>query len=404
MRPSTASGMGVGTTPSSVRLSNLALVLKAVLSSPVPVSRADVATELGLTRSTVSRLVDELVVSGFLAEGIPVSGPRGRPGVPLTAAPHGLVSLGMEINVDRIAAMVMDLTGAVVAARTEKFDVVAAGPAKALAQLGNLALSLVGGLAGGARVLGAHLAIPALLDRSGTTVVRAPNLGWDGVQPAQHLEALLEGRDWGFRASNDVDCSALTLLHDPPAGLSDASSFIYVTGEVGIGSSVIIDGQQLTGRHGWASELGHVCVISEGGRLCGCGATGCLETVVGLRGLLESSATTSIEELVGALDSRSPAAVATVEEAGRALGRALGAALNLLDLEQVVLGGHLDTLAKWLLPGLRQELMVRVMWSPHEEVVVATVEHDPTRTALGAAHAALEPVISNPGGWMGRPR
>lgn len=401
MRPPSAPGTGVGTTPSSVRLSNLALVLRAVLSSPHPVSRADVASELGLTRSTVSRLVDELVAAGFLAEGTPVSGPRGRPGVPLAAAPPGLVALGMEINVDRIAATVMDLTGAVVTSRTQKFDVVAAGAVEALARLEGLALALLGDLADGVQVLGAHLAIPALLDRSGTTVVRAPNLGWDGVQPAHHLGTLLADRSWGFRASNDVDCSALTLLHDPPAELRDAASFIYVTGEVGIGSSVIVDGRQLTGRHGWASELGHVCVVSEGGRLCGCGATGCLETVVGLRGLLEAAGTTSIADLVEALEDGDPTAGSAMGEAARALGRALGAALNLLDLEQVVLGGHLDTLAKWLLPDLRRELMVRVMWSPHEEVVVATVEHDPTRTALGAAHAALEPVISHPGGWMG---
>lgn len=400
-QPSTH-GVGVGTTPSSVRLSNLALVLKAVLSSPHPVSRADVAAALGLTRSTVSRLVDELVASGFLAEGSPSPGRRGRPGVPLTAAPGGLMTLGMEVNVDRIAAMVVDLTGAVAAARTEPLDVVAAGPTEALTLLADLALSLLEGLDDDARLVGAHLAIPALVDRAGRTIVRAPNLGWDGVQPASYLGALLSGRDWEFRVSNDVDCSALTLLHDPSLNLDDGSSFIHVTGEVGIGSSVIIDGQQLTGRHGWASELGHVCVIPEGGRLCGCGATGCLETVVGLRGLLEASGTSSIENLMGALRDKTPLALFTAEQAARALGRALGAALNLLDLDRVVLGGHLDTLSTWLLPELRRELAVRVMWWPHEQVVVTTVGQDSTRTARGAAHAALGPVIENPGRWIKR--
>ncbi|RMB61279.1 ROK family transcriptional regulator [Tessaracoccus antarcticus] len=391
-----------GSTPSSVRISNLALTLRAVLEAPHPVSRADVASKLGLTRSTVSRLVDELVAGHFLMEGVPVSGLRGRPGVPLSAAPNGLMSLGMEVNADRIATMVVDLSGAVVATQTERVDVVGAGPADALAILQDQALAVLGRLTEDARIMGARLALPALIDRTGTTVVRAPNLGWDGVQPAAHLTGLLENRDWGFRVSNDVDCSALTLLRDSPALVLDRGSFIYVTGEVGIGSSVVIDGQQLTGRHGWASELGHVCVVSEGGRACGCGAVGCLETVAGLKGILEAAGARSIEDLVAALNGGDERALRSLAEVSSALGRALGAALNLLDLQQVMLGGHLDTLAEWLLPGLRSELEVRVMWSPYEGIDVTTVGHDPTRTALGAAYAALAPVISNPGKWIDR--
>ncbi|MEO7588470.1 MAG: ROK family transcriptional regulator [Arachnia sp.] len=385
-----------------MRIANLALTLSAVLESPHPVSRADVASKLGLTRSTVSRLVDELVAGHFLTEGTPVSGPRGRPGVPLSAAPNGLMSLGMEVNADRIATMVVDLGGKVVAARTVQLDVVGAGPADALAMLQEQSLAMLGELPNDARIIGAHLAIPALIDRTGTTVVRSPNLGWDGVQPASHLQELLGNRDWNFLVSNDVDCSALTLLRDSPSLVLDRGSFIYVTGEVGIGSSVIIDGQQLTGRHGWASELGHVCVVSEGGRTCGCGATGCLETIAGLKGILEDSGAGSIDDLLVALSNNEEHATRCVAAVSRALGRALGAALNLLDLEQVVLGGHLDTLAEWLVPGVRAELEVRVMWSPYEEIDVTTVGHDPTRTALGAAYAALAPIISNPAQWVDR--
>lgn len=397
--PGGARRRGGGMTPSSVRLSNLALVLSAVLGAQPPVSRADVAGGLGLTRSTVSRLVDELIDSGFLIEGIPISVPRGRPGVPLAAAPNRLTALGMEVNADRIAAMVVDLTGAVIGAGTDVVDVIATGPEEALKRLQSLALSLLDSLAEDIRITGSHLAIPALVDRTGTTVIRAPNLGWDGVQPVHHLKKLLTGRDWGFRVSNDVDCSALTLLYDFPGHIRDGGSFIYVPGEVGIGSSVVIDGQQLTGRRGWASELGHVCVVSPGGRTCGCGATGCLETVIGLKGLLQDSGTDSIHALIAALTNGEPRALRTLEAASLALGRALGGALNLLDLEQVVLGGHLETLAEWLLPKLRRELAVRVLWSPQEEIAVTTVEHDPKRTALGAAYAALEPVIANPGSW-----
>ncbi|MGV8846681.1 ROK family protein [Tessaracoccus sp.] len=402
MAPATSRPGTAGSTPSSVRVSNLALVLRIILGAPRPVSRADVASHLGMTRSTAARLVDELVAGRFVVEGKPVAGPRGRPGVPLTAAPGSLMALGMEVNTDRIAAIVVDLSGAAVAAHTMQLDVVGAGPAEALTELAEQAAILLDGLHDGAHIVGAHLAIPALLDRLGTTVIRAPNLGWDGVKPAHHLDALLAGRDWGFRASNDVDCSALTLLHNSPLHVRDGGSFIYVTGEVGIGSSVVIDGGQMTGRHGWASELGHVCVVSEGGRLCGCGATGCLETVVGLHGLLFASGASSIDVLVAALEADDPRALDAMQTAARALGRALGGALNLLDVEHVILGGHLDTVAPWVLPTLHEELAVRVLWSPHEAIDITTVGHDPTRTALGAAHAALAPVVGDPAAWLDR--
>ncbi len=402
LEPTTTRQGGVRSTPASARITNLARILKSVLAAEHSFCRADVASELGLTRSTVSRLVDELVAAGFIVEGTPVSGMRGRPGVPLAAATNGLMSLGMEANADRIATTIVDLAGSVVATRTAQVDVTAIEPQNALFMLQEQGLALIDGLEANARIIGAHLAVPALLDRTGTTVVRAPNLGWDDVKPAQHLERLLKDRDWGFRASNDVDCSALTLLYEAPLRVRQHGSFIYVTGEVGIGSSVVIDGQQMTGRHGWASELGHICVVPAGGRVCGCGATGCLETIVGLRGLLEDSGSNSIEALVDALTNDEPRATQTLTSASRALGRALAAALNLLDLEQVMLGGHLDILAEWLLPSLREELKVRVMWSPYEDIGVVTVEHDPARTALGAAYAALGPVISNPGEWIDR--
>lgn len=389
-------------TPSSIRFSNVALILQAVLAAEHPVSRADVAAELGLTRSTVSRLVDELVSGGLLAEGTPVSGPRGRPGVPLTAAANGLMSLGLEVNADRISAMVVDLAGTVMATHTSQIDVIGLGPDKALEILCDKSLTLMNGLGPSARIIGAHLAVPALVDRTGTTVVRSPNLGWDGLVPADHLGGLLNGRDWWFRASNDVDCSALTLLRGRSPEVKERGSFIYVTGEVGIGSSVFIDGQQLTGRHGWASEIGHVCVVSEGGRTCGCGATGCLETVVGLRGLLEATGAPSIDRVVSLLTDGDEHSTRTISSAARALGRALGAALNLLDLEQVMLGGHLGTLAPWLLPDLEDELATRVLWSPYEQIDVTTVRQDPTRTALGAAHAAMAPLVANPAAWLER--
>ncbi len=108
----------------SLREHNLALVLRQVatagtrsgpaLTGRHPTSRADIATATGLTRATVSALVDDLITGRLVAEVAPApkSG-AGRPSVGLSLDPRGPAGLGLEINVDYLAACVVDLTGAI---------------------------------------------------------------------------------------------------------------------------------------------------------------------------------------------------------------------------------------------------------------------------------------------------
>ena len=98
----------------SLRTHNLGLVLRNVFAQPGPVSRADVAAATGLTRATVSTLVDELLAGRLLAEvGAPPRTGAGRPAVGLRLAATGPAGLGLEVNVDYLAACVVDLTGTV---------------------------------------------------------------------------------------------------------------------------------------------------------------------------------------------------------------------------------------------------------------------------------------------------
>ena len=103
-----------GMTQASVRARNLALVYHEVLTSnEEAVSRADIAARLGMTRSTVSRLIDDLILGDLVEEGTAVGGSRGRPAVPLRAQPGSVFALGLEVNVERMVAALVDLTGEV---------------------------------------------------------------------------------------------------------------------------------------------------------------------------------------------------------------------------------------------------------------------------------------------------
>lgn len=385
---------GAGMTQASVRSGNLALVLRTIIDEGASLSRADIAARLRMTRSTVSRLVDDLVLGQLVEEGDTVSGARGRPAVPLTVRGGTVVGLGLEANVDRLVATVVDLAGTTLATESTAVDLPELGPELALAKLTELAQVALDFLSDDVLLVGAVMAVPGLVDRDGATILRAPNLGWDGVTATRFWTMQRAGRPVSLRLANDIDCSALTVLRDAPG-----SSFVYVTGEVGIGAAVSIDGELMLGRHGWASELGHICVNPHG-EVCGCGAVGCLETVAGLRHVLEAAGQPDIEALVEALKAGDATARDTIEQLAAALGIALGAALNLLDVSTVRLGGHLATLEPWLGETLAGELQTRVMWAPHSGIDVVPVAQAPLRAAQGAAIAASAPVVRDPAAWV----
>ncbi len=390
MTPNTQAGM----TQAFVRSTNLALVLDRITRESGSVSRADIAGALGMTRSTVSRLVDDLVLGRLVVEGEAIGGLRGRPAVPLSLSAGTVISLGLEVNLDRIVATVVDLSGATLGVAKEAIEALDLGFKATMAIATRLAGQLLGQAPDEARLAGAVLAVPALVAKDGRSVVRAPNLGWDGLDPSSMWDVTFRGEPVPLRVANDVDCSSLTLIQESP----DAS-FLYLTGEVGIGSAVSMDGQLLSGRHGWASELGHMCV-EPGGALCGCGADGCLETVVGRPALLAASGQKDLDALCIALDTGDERALLAIDGAAKALGIAVGGALNLLDLTTVNLGGHLGVLGEWLHPLLAAELDRRVLWSTYSEIELASVSQAPLRAAMGAGLAALAHVHADPAAWV----
>ena len=166
-----------GARQSSLRSSNLALVLRTVCAADGPLSRADVAVRTQTTRATAARLVDELVAGGLLDEGERLALPRrGRPATPLL--PGGRIgALGLQVDAGLLAARVLDLRGRVVAERVEEDDLVGSDPARTLARLGALTTALLAGLPAGLRLVGGGLALPGLVDVGRELLLRAPTLG-----------------------------------------------------------------------------------------------------------------------------------------------------------------------------------------------------------------------------------
>ncbi len=354
-----------------MRRHNLALVLREVVRAE-PVSRAAIAGRTGLTRGTVSSLVEELLDAGLLDELAAERGAPGRPASPLQLNRSGPAGLGIEIEVDHVAACVVDLTGAVRAIARLASDHRDRDPALALARVAELARAVRAEAA--LPVVGAVVAVPGVVGADGV-VVRAPNLPrWSGADVGPLLTPLLGGLP--VTTANEADLAALAELwfaDGPPDAM-------YVSGGVGVGAGIVLGGRLFRGAGGRAGELGHV-VVDADGPACRCGGRGCLEQTAGLEALLRAAGAADLDALPDA-----PRAAAALDGAAAALGVALAGAVNLLDVPVVVLGGIYSRLGAAWCDDVHARLCERVV---HRSDVAVRLSTLAPGGALRAAAASV---------------
>ncbi|MFD6418907.1 ROK family protein [Streptomyces sp. NPDC060194] len=393
----------------SVRRHNLSLVLRAVHDAG-EITRAAVAVRVGLTRAAVSSLVEQLIDGGFLTEsGKTFSGQAGRPGTALRVATTGVAGLGVEVNIDYVSVCVVDLAGTDRLRLTEHGDNRGAAPAEVLAGAAAVAARALGEAAAqDLHPVGAQLALPGLV--SGGTVRQAPNLGWNRIAAeglfARSLTALRTGgRPLPVGSDNEANAAALAELWFGDAG--EARSFLFLSGEIGVGGALVLDGRLLRGAHGFAGEIGHV-VVDENGPECRCGARGCLEQYAGQAALLrgaglpEDAGVRAVDELARRAAAGDARAATAAARAGHMLGLVLSGAVNLVDPDAVVLGGVFRPLLPWLAPAADAELTRRVvsgLWTPGGgRLRAASPEGDAAR---GAAGIIAREILADPAAYAG---
>jgi predicted NBD/HSP70 family sugar kinase len=386
-----------GARQSSLRATNLALVLRTVCASPDPLSRAAVAGATGMTRATAARLVDDLVAGGLLDEAERVVlARRGRPATPLVPGAR-FAALGLQVDAGLLAARVLDLRGRVVAEQVTDGDFVGSDPGPTLARLGGLAADLLDGLPRNLLVVGTGLALPGIVDVDAGLLLRAPNLGWSDVHPADLLAPDLPSGG-SVVLGNEADLAARTVAESAPGRPGAHRDFLYLSGQIGVGGAAVLAGRVMSGSSGWAGEMGHVCVDPDGPP-CRCGSTGCLEQYAGRHALL-SAAGLPLDAAPGELAARvaagDPAARRALDTAARALGVALAGVINVLDIPTVVLGGHLGELAGLLRPAVQAHLDRRVLSAGWRRPTIVAADAHPAAGATGAALRVLGDVVADP--------
>ncbi len=385
----------------TVRRTNLGVVLRHVATRG-RCSRARIASETGLTRGTVSSLVSELIDLRLLRETGEDESPGsvGRPAQVLELDDH-VVGVGLEINVDYLAVWAEDLVGRLQWESRVHVDNRSAAPEPVLDRLAEMALDAIDVVSREGRVVaGVAAAVPGLADVHSGVLLRAPNLGWTEVDVAAELGARLGSV--AVQVENEANLAALA---EHRMGVArGVRSFLCVFGEVGVGAGIFVDGELFRGAHGFGGEFGHISVRPDG-LPCKCGATGCIETFAGLEAIARraeivldagSQARDLTRELFVRAEAGHPAVLESLRDTGRCLGVGLASAVNLFDVEVVVLGGCFGSLARWLVDDVRAVLDERVLSSAWSDVEVRVSEFGEGAAVRGAAAVTLMSVLSDP--------
>lgn len=389
---------------SAVRQRNTSLVLKT-LQVEGELSQADLARRLGLARSTVLAIVEELLEHRVLREtGRGASGGGRRPTM-LSLNDGTFHLVGVDVGATHVTVVVVNLLGHVVA-RQFRPHPVRDDPRGTLALIEELVgKALAETRTTGRRLLGMGVGVPSPVDER-TPGQCSPVVmpAWAGIDIAARLHAR-----FGLPVHLDNDAN-LGALYEARWGAGvNLDSLAYVKVATGVGCGLLWDGRLYRGARGVAGELGHFSIDSSG-PLCVCGLRGCLNTLVGSEPLLARARAQAgkrgardfptVEQLVERARAGDAVAVDTLAWAGRQLGLGLAMLLNLTNPGLVVLGGGLVAAGDALLGPLRETVAKHCFSENFSHARIVASQLGEAATARGAAALILDDALDAPASYF----
>jgi predicted NBD/HSP70 family sugar kinase len=321
------------------------------------ISRADIARQTGLSRSTVSSLVGDLQATGLVVERVaesaaPASPQGGRPPVLVALDQSAGAVVGLDFGHDSLRVAIADLSYAILAETYAELEVDTAAQ-DALDTGARLVSELIeeAGVERD-RVLAAGMGLPGPIERE-SGLVHSPILpSWVGLNPANEMEERLE---LPVHLDNDANVGA---LGESTFGVGRGTHVMaYLRLSAGIGAGLVFNGRPFRGARGIAGEIGHVLVDPQG-PICRCGNRGCLETFVAGPALCEllrrSHGPLTVHDLLRLAEEGDTGCQRVLADAGRVVGRAVADLCNYLNPDLVVVGGDLSVAGDVLLEPMRE--------------------------------------------------
>jgi len=369
-------------------------------------TRAELSRQLGMSRSTSSSLVQELLDYELVREDGPAASTSGRRAIVVRPNNRSWYVLGVDIGASHVSTLLMSLNGEVVSTRRERVDT-PAHPDLALEAVCRQAKDIMSASRLTQKaILGMGVAMPAPIEPgSGGRVCQETMSAWAGIDVEESLEKKLEIK---CLLDNDANLGALA-EHWWGVG-RQVRNMLFLKLATGVGCGVIMEGQLYRGSGGFAGELGHMIVRHDAGS-----GLRSLNDLVGRKRLAqryqelcnehESASNVVInsnQTLAQKAQAGEDSAKFVIEEAGYWVGVALANIVHLLNPELIVLGGSLSASGDLLLRPVQETLEQLGGWAKLRETRVTLGRLGERDVATGAATLIIHGVQSDITGWMNR--
>lgn len=305
-----------------------------------PLSRVELAHASGLQPSTVSSIVEQLLMERWISEGATIKTARGRRPT-LLMLNEDLVLLAADIRSAHATIALVDLNGRLL---TRKIVPISPSPELSVAFIA-AAMKNIHAEHYKRTFKGIGIILPGRVDPMSNELVLTPNLAWINYDIAEQLRIAL---GLGVQMENAANACLLSeLWFGRKENLRNA---ILATISEGIDAAILVQGRLITGHCGLAGEFAHVCVDPDG-PYCSCGARGCWEVFASGSAALRyfdelqsHSKPTTFVQLISLALTGDIAASTALERQAMAIGRGLRLLDTLVSSDHIFLAGDVTLL------------------------------------------------------------
>lgn len=385
------------TTPAAVRANNLSITLN-LIHERGSITRTELMELTQLSAPTISALVNSLISAGFVIEGGSGASSGGRRPTILQFNYDARHAIGVDMGAAHVTVVSMNLAGDVKARQSHRMDIVNL-PHQTLENIVQIVKEVIAETRVPVEeILGLGLTVPAPLNTitSGTFLTHyMPS--WKGISPAVEL-----AKEFTMPIYLENDANAGALAEKWWGSAKQCDTIVFVKLGTGVGSGLIIGNEIYRGFSGTAGEIGHT-TIETMGRRCRCGNHGCMESYVGLPGILMDARlglaedaswvgsldNLTVQQVIDAARSGNKFCLQLIQTAGRYLGIGLANLINIMNPGMLVLGGDLAEAGDLLIEPMVASMLKRsIPFEKHmEKIVVSELGQD--TVAIGAATLAI---------------
>jgi len=378
-----------------------------VIREHQPISRADLARHLNITRGVVSTLVQELIAQGVIYEGATGEAARGRKPTFLHIRTRDRLAIAVDVRFSKTYVMLCDFSGRELA--LEAHDTIFNVP-EFIKDLSSRIRRMLKTHSAKATCEGIGVVVPGMVDQRTGLILNAPAMGWRGVDLRDKLAA---ATGLPVHIENSGRACSLAQLWLERGEVTGSNSFVFINVSDGVGVGMVANGELVRGHDHIAGEFGHMPLNLDGPR-CMCGSSGCWEAYISnlatlsryfgwnlsklnpntLRDAEQSSFT--VLDLITRARGGDAKAIGAIQSTARFIGLGLGTIVNVINPDCIYLAGEITSAWDLIEGTVREALAERALTEAAGRTPLrVSVTQEPSRLK-GAAALIAAPSFAAP--------